>query len=184
MVIYCILDHSIAIGICKYGRYQTELISGGLSIRWSIVILFALTALMLCASALGSVVINEIEVNPPEGGTDWVELYNSGDAAVDLSGWKATITDGGWVGEAKIPEGTIIQAKGFYLAVGSPLWHHEDGGYASLYNAAGEKVDESAFCKDGLDNDFTWGRRPDGHDTNTDGDWGYAMATKGKPNVL
>jgi hypothetical protein len=55
-----------------------------------------LVALVLCAPAISSaqVVISEIMYDPP--GTDakheWVELFNAGDSAVDLSKWK--ISDG------------------------------------------------------------------------------------------
>lgn len=34
-----------------------------------------------------SVVINEIYPNPPSGGNEWAELYNSGSSSVDLTGW-------------------------------------------------------------------------------------------------
>jgi hypothetical protein len=103
---------------------------------------------------------------------------------VDVSGWTATITDNGWVGKFGVPAGTIIPAKGYYVLNGQSTWIHQEGGFATLYSASGDKVDESALRQDALNNDFTWGRHPDGHDTNTDGDWGYGYATKGKPNVL
>jgi hypothetical protein len=142
----------------------------------------AMLALSLCAAA--SVVINEMEVNPPEGGSDWIELYNSGNETMDISGWTATITDGGWKGQMTIPSGTIIAARGFYVLAGDSRWNHQDGGFAALYTESGIKVDETPFREDGLDNDFTWGRHPDGYDTNTDGDWGYAYATRGRSNEL
>lgn len=133
--------------------------------------------------AAADIVINEMEVNPPEGGSHWAELYNSGNETVDVSGWTVTITDGGWVGEMPpVPQGTIISPKGFYVVMGSSQWTHDDGGFGSLYTESGVKVDETPFCKDTLDNDFTYGRHPDGYDTNTDGDFGLGYATRGKPN--
>jgi len=39
----------------------------------------------VCGLGLCDVVINEFELSPPDNGTVWVELYNTGDAAVDLS---------------------------------------------------------------------------------------------------
>lgn len=135
--------------------------------------------------AFADVVINEMEVNPPEGGSHWAELYNSGNESVDISSWTVTITDGGWVGKMQpVPQGTIIPPKGFYVVTGSSQWVHGDGGYGSLYTESGVKVDETPFRQDKLDNDFTWIRHPDGYDTNTDGDWGYAYATKGRSNGL
>ncbi len=135
--------------------------------------------------ASADVVINEMEVNPPEGGSHFAELYNSGNESVDISGWTVTITDGGWVGKMQpVPQGTIIPPKGFYVVTGSPQWTHDDGGFGSLYTESGTKVDETPFRQDKLDNDFTWGRHPDGYDTNTDGDFGLGYATRDKPNNI
>jgi len=83
-----------------------------------------------------------------------------------------------------IPKGTIIPAKGFYVAEGNKLWNHNNGGSATLYSDSGEKVDETPYRVDSLNNDFTWGRHPDGYDTNTDGDWGFSYATKGRSNTV
>jgi hypothetical protein len=138
----------------------------------------------LLVTAYGSVLINEVEVNPPDGGSDWVELYNLGNESANVSGWTVVISDGGWVGKMEVPENTAIPAKGFYVLNGSSLWQHEDGGFATLYDQNGKKVDESAYREDSLNNNFAWGRHPDGHDTDTDGDWGLGMATKGRPNQL
>ena len=130
---------------------------------------FAAAVLVLSMASAASVVINEMELNPPEGGVDWVELYNSGNDSVDISGWTATITDGSWVGKfPAVPAGTIIAANGFYVLNGQPSWNHDNGGFATLFNAAGEKVDETAKRQDTIDNDFTYGRHPDGRDTNSE----------------
>ncbi len=146
-------------------------------------VLCLLAALLAAPLAFADVVINEMEVNPPEGGSHWVELYNSGNDTVDISGWTVTITDGGWVGKMQpLPQGTIIAPKGFYVVTGSAQWTHPDGGFGSLYTESGAKVDETPFRQDLLDNDFTLGRHPDGYDTNTDGDFGQGYATKGRPN--
>ncbi|NMC10937.1 MAG: lamin tail domain-containing protein, partial [Methanothrix sp.] len=45
---------------------------------------FAAAVLVLSMASAASVVINEMELNPPEGGVDWVELYNSGNDSVDI----------------------------------------------------------------------------------------------------
>jgi hypothetical protein len=147
---------------------------------WTLCLLAAILAVPV---AFADIVINEMEVNPPEGGSHWVELYNSGNETADISGWTVTITDGGWVGKMEpVPQGTIIVPKGFYVVAGSSQWTHNDGGFGSLYTESGVKVDETPFRLDSLDNDFTWGRRPDGYDTNTDGDFGQGYATKGRVN--
>ena len=75
-------------------------------------IYYLLFVMAIVATAAGSVVINEMELNPPDSGSDWVELYNSGNNGVDISNWSATITDGGWVGKMSVPKGTIIPPRG------------------------------------------------------------------------
>lgn len=152
------------------------------SISKAAILVAALTIFALSATA--SVVINEIELNPPEGGAEWIELYNSGNDSVDISGWTATITDGSWKGElSAAPAGTILPAGGFYVLDGQESWNHTDGGYGTLYTASGEEMDKTAIRLDSLGNDFTFGRHPDGFDTNTDGDWGLASATRGASNI-
>jgi hypothetical protein len=151
---------------------------------YSKVIHFAAALLILSISAKASVVINEMELNPPSGGADWVELYNSGNDSVDISGWTSAITDGSWKGKfPAVPAGTILPPLGFFVLDGQSLWNHDNGGYATLYSASGETVDKTATRLDNLGNDFTYGRHPDGYDTNTDGDWGLGSATKGSSNV-
>ena len=148
-------------------------------------ICFATAMMILSISGVAvSVVVNEMELNPPEGGVDWVEIYNPGNESVDISRWTVTITDNSWVGNfPPVSDGTIIHAQGFYVFNGQSSWNHDDGGYATLTMASGEIVDKTATRKDALGNDFTYGRHPDGYDTNTDGDWGLGSATKGKSNV-
>jgi len=144
----------------------------------------AAALLVLTMSSAASVVLNEMELNPPEGGVDWVEIYNPDNESVDISGWTAEITDGSWVGKLPaVPAGTILPARGFYVYSGLSSWNHNDGGYAALFSASGEEVDKTANRQDTMNNDFTYGRHPDGYDTNTDGDWGLGSATKGESNI-
>lgn len=144
----------------------------------------AASLLVLLAGPAASVVINEMELNPPDGEVDWIEIYNPENQSVDISSWTAEITDGSWTGrfEAVAP-GTILLPGGFYVFNGQETWDHDDGGYAVLYSASGEILDRTANRNDGLKNDFTFGRHPDGYDTNTDGDWGLGSATKGVSNI-
>ena len=65
------------------------------------------------AEALGSVVINEVESDDPNGGNDWLELYNAGEEAVDLNGYFVTddkglerLTEGA---TTPLPEGTVLE---------------------------------------------------------------------------
>lgn len=72
------------------------------------------TGTMSVTVAVGpGAVINEVESN---GGTpgDWVELYNPTNAAIDISGWGFRDNDATHT-IYKIPAGTSIAAKGYYL---------------------------------------------------------------------
>jgi hypothetical protein len=145
-----------------------------------LVILIAATTVV----AYADVVVNEMEVSPPTDGTDWVELYNSGNQTIDISSWTVTIKDKGWVGNMNVPKGTTLSPLSFYVLEGSQKWHHNGGGFATLQTESGEKMDETAYRMDNMSNDFTWARHPDGYDTNTDGDWCLGYATKGRSNVI
>ena len=60
-----------------------------------------------------AVSINEISL----GNEQFIELYNSSDEPVDLSGWEIEITRSGWapVRAAKLPAGTVIKANDFLV---------------------------------------------------------------------
>ncbi|MBR5158779.1 MAG: lamin tail domain-containing protein [Bacteroidaceae bacterium] len=60
-----------------------------------------------------AVSINEISL----GSDQFIELYNSSSAPVDLSGWELEITRSGWapVRAAKLPSGTVIKANDFLV---------------------------------------------------------------------
>lgn len=144
----------------------------------------AAALLALLAGPAASVVINEMELNPPEGDVDWIEIYNPDNQSVDISSWTAEITDGSWTGSFEaVPAGTILPPGGYYVFNGQATWDHDDGGYATLYSASGEIMDRTAKRLDGMNNDFTYGRSPDGYDTNKDADWGLRSATKGESNI-
>jgi hypothetical protein len=59
-----------------------------------------------------AVTINEVESNAGSP-ADWVELYNSGTEAVDLSGY--VFTDGSQGNTFRIPSGSLIKAGGFLV---------------------------------------------------------------------
>lgn len=60
-----------------------------------------------------AVSINEISL----GSEQFIELYNSSDEPVDLSGWELEITRSGWapVRASRLPAGTVIKAKDFLV---------------------------------------------------------------------
>lgn len=59
------------------------------------------------------VVINEVQSKDPNGGPDWIELANTTDADIDISG--IVIKDDDDAHGYLIPEGTIIPANGFWV---------------------------------------------------------------------
>ena len=69
--------------------------------------------LLIRVRSAAAVSINEISL----GSEQFIELYNSSDEPVDLSGWELEITRSGWapVRAAKLPAGTVIKAKDFLV---------------------------------------------------------------------
>jgi hypothetical protein len=139
--------------------------------------LLAISSLGLC-----DVVINEFELSPPDNGTVWVELYNTGDAAVDLTGWTIKIVDTPWMGPISL-KGSI-EPKGFLAVNGEKSWVTTGNGTVFLYDASGIEMDKTSQQSDNSHSDFVYGRLPDGKKTDTRADFAFMMASKGRPNVL
>ena len=70
--------------------------------------------------------------------------------------------------DATIPAGTRTRVE------------HQEYAYRALEWAA--EVDKTPQHGDNEHNDFTYGRQPDGKDTDTRADFGYTMASKGRSN--
>ena len=136
--------------------------------------------LALSGLCLGEVVINEVELSPPDNGTVWVELYNTGDSAVDLTGWMIQIKDEPWIGP--IPLSGSIDQQGFLAVDGQDSWTPTGNGTVYLYDNAGNQVDKTSQQSDDAYNDFTYGRMPDGKKTDTRADFAFMMASKGRSN--
>ena len=127
----------------------------------------------------GSVLkLNEIMSKDVNDGPDWIEVYNTSDEDVDLSGYilnDKDVADGGF----SIPAGTIIKANGFYL-----VDENESGIKVS---SGGEDVSLSKPDKTVIDwtktpdmsqsVGLTWAREIDG-----EGDWMISNATPGASN--
>jgi len=137
--------------------------------------LLAITGLAAC-----DVVINEFELSPPDNSTVWVELYNTGDTAVDLAGWRINIVDTPWEGPISL-KGSI-EPKGFVAFDGENSWVTTGNGTVYLYDASGTEMDKTPQQSDNSHSDFTYGRLPDGHRTNTRADFAFMMASKGRSN--
>jgi hypothetical protein len=137
--------------------------------------------LAICSLGMCDVVINEFELSPPDNGTVWVELYNTGDAAVDLNGWMINIVDKPWEGPISL-KGSI-EPKGFLAVDGQKNWVTTGNGTVFLYDASGIEVDKTSQRSDASHSDFTYGRLPDGKKTDTNADFAFMMASKGRSNA-
>jgi hypothetical protein len=155
------------------------------SINMACLALMTLTASLMavCGASLGDVLVNEVELSPLDNGSMWVELYNTGDQAVDIGNWKVSITATPWVGPIPVPNGTVIQPRGFYVAEGDSSWVAVDNATVLLTDALGNKVDRTPQLTDTGHNDFTQSRIADGRNTNTRSDWAWMRATKGRSNT-
>ena len=155
------------------------------SIKGACLALLTLTASLMavCGTSLGDVLINEVEISPPDTGSMWVELYNTGDQAVDISNWKVSIISTPWIGPINVPNGTEILPKNFYVAEGDPKWIALDSASVLLTDSQGNKVNETPQLTDTSRNDFTQSRIEDGRNTGTRGDWAWTRGTKGRSNT-
>ncbi|MFF2274600.1 lamin tail domain-containing protein [Agromyces sp. NPDC058126] len=126
---------------------------------------------------LPALAINEVESNGDA--TDWVEVVNTGDAPIDLSGW--TLMDSDPAGHAAdvtpVAAGTVLAPGAFFVFDGASHFAFGLGGadVATVRNASGLTVAEYAWTQHAA---VTWARCPDGT-----GDFVDAMAaTKGATN--
>lgn len=150
----------------------------------SALLISMISAVALSAIGAGTVVINEVELNPPGNATKWVELYNDDGEDVDISGWVVSVVKEPWTGAMPIPQGTVIPSNGYYLAEGNEQWSQDYEGSVKLVNGEGTKVDETHLITDDSDSDFTYGRYPNGHDTGQVSDWMLMRASPRAENTL
>ena len=118
------------------------------------------------------IMLNEVFSRGEDPNFDWVEIYNSSNAAIDISGYK--IYDGGGQSGAKakklIPAGTIVPAKGFFVIATEGTGDASDFGLSSggdivfLENEAGEVIDDVEIPAMPIAT-TSYGRMPDGSET-------------------
>jgi hypothetical protein len=143
----------------------------------------SLCLLVLLSSALpcsGQVVINEIELSPPSAATMWVELFNQGNEAFDLTGWAVQIVDGAWVG--RMPLSGLIEPKGYRVAEGDARWISRGNGTAVLIDISGRVIDATPLLSDNEHDEFTYARMPNGRDTDNRADFAFVKGSKGRSN--
>jgi hypothetical protein len=85
------------------------------------------------------IVINEINYNPSVEvpSEDWVELYNTGDEAIDLSGW--VLRDDNDDHTFTLPSGTMIDADGYLVLC------RDAAAFAAVFPAVGSTVGSFIF---------------------------------------
>ena len=126
-----------------------------------------------------SIVINEVESNGDN--TDWVEIYNAGTTAVDLSGWY--LFDNDPVGHASdithVAEGTILDPGSYFVFDQNTHFTFGLGGsdQVSIYNRDGNLVAEYSWTSHA---NGVYARIPDGSGDIVD----FETSTKGKANVV
>ena len=123
--------------------------------------------------------INEVESNGDA--TDWVEVINTGDTSVDLSGWY--VLDNDPVGHASettpLPDGTMLEPGALYVFDGNKdfAFGLGDGDTVTLYAPGGAVVAEYSW---NVHASGVYARIPDGTGEFVD----TASSTKGRLNIV
>eukprot|EP01025_Chloroclados_australasicus_P017668 TRINITY_DN19015_c0_g1_i1.p1 TRINITY_DN19015_c0_g1~~TRINITY_DN19015_c0_g1_i1.p1 ORF type:complete len:853 (-),score=100.36 TRINITY_DN19015_c0_g1_i1:526-2883(-) len=119
------------------------------------------------------IVINEIASNDPVGGKDWFELYNKGDAIIDMMGWTVQDSDGNAfvIGGEEICQDPFLTEilPGSYLKFSRDIQCSFEFGFGledkiELLNPEGESADSISWASDATFSTLSIGRYPDGTD--------------------
>ncbi len=132
-----------------------------------------------------SVVINEVDINPPGNDalaiSEWVELYNPTDSDVSLAGWeiasttvlKKTLT---------LPSGTVIKPEQFLIFSYQKSWFTDTNEIVELRDANGFVMDKTPVLKDTVSDFTSWQRIYDGQGSDNPFNWWFATSTAGSSN--
>ena len=90
-----------------------------------------------------SIVINEV-LPAPSSGPEWVELYNTSDSAVDVSGWRIDDDTPGGI-QTTIPAGSIIAPYSVLAVAITTAILNNTGDSVVLLDASGAQVDRIDF---------------------------------------
>ena len=106
--------------------------------------------------------ITEIFPNPTDSdaGAEWIELYNYGDADVNLNGWKLDDIDGGSSPHV-FSENLIVRPGNYYLASNesTKISLNNDADEARLFDPSGNLVDSIVY--DGCQENFSYAEKLD-----------------------
>lgn len=138
----------------------------------TVLLLFA----FITTSGLAAVVINEVELDPYGDDTpQWIELYNTGDAEVDIGSW-SIVPLSNKSAELFI-DITSIPSRGFYLLILEENWMNPSEETLILRDENGIVVDRTPLLYDTSNSECAWGRYPDGSNT-----WQILISSEGGPS--
>jgi hypothetical protein len=146
----------------------------------------------------GTVVINEIQSQPPTGQGEWIELINTGNDPVDVAGWSVRDAPSGTAHAVAnsvppiLPRSLVVLASdtaSIRPATGRDVMLLQPDGFPSLNNT-GDLVllcDETGATMDSVRYDLTWGSEPGISiervdplgPSNSSGNWGRCESTAG-----
>ncbi|HPJ30407.1 MAG TPA: transglutaminase domain-containing protein [Methanothrix sp.] len=106
-----------------------------------------------------ALVISRVETNPPgfDGGREWADISNPGEAGVPIEGWRLVALVSGAV--ATLPEGTVVPARGalrIEFEDGATLADSEES--IRLLYESGTVVDETPPLNDSENGNGVWTR--------------------------
>jgi len=158
------------------------------TMRLAVVLVLLLTLTVFAGSARAQIVLNELmpdpasDWSPTDGNEDygsledeWVEIFNMGSAAVDVTGWRLrdAVSDSSW----RFGFDGVLEPGEFFVVYGNEAYEWEEvNGYAKnglSLNNAGDTitlvsadlvtvVDLVTYESQDVGDDRSWGRVPDG----------------------
>jgi endonuclease YncB( thermonuclease family) len=127
-----------------------------------------------------SVMINEIELNPPgeyDEGKEWIELYNPSNDDRDINIGNFEISTASESATIKLPADAMIEAGKTYVIELKEQILSNTVDSLVLSNSAGDILDRTPSLVDRSDDDRTWQRVPDGNN-----EWQFVENTEGSTN--
>ncbi|NMJ86742.1 MAG: lamin tail domain-containing protein [Thaumarchaeota archaeon] len=153
-----------------------------------------LSSIIICMSILesyavtSSIKINEIEFNPSELNeeTQWIEIYNSDNKLIDLSGW--LIKSSSSQRTETIPDGLVIESRNYLIVSIPTLSLDYKNESIVLLNPDSVEADRTPILSDTVNDNYTWQRFPNGIDNDADSDWSFRKSTfsvtNGFPDII
>jgi hypothetical protein len=109
-----------------------------------------------------TLVLNELVAQAPEGGADWIEIYNSGPTAVSLDGY--LLEDSDPANRVVLPTGLSVPSRGYLVLTQDVEFDFGLGRTDALFLMAPDEtpVDSTSWLEPSADEGLSWGRLPNG----------------------